>query len=118
MPRIAIDVDALVEDLLADFGFTARRGEWAAAFFSTTRVETERKEAEQIGDCLWLENHGIHAGLKNLWIACVECFADRFVRDACGVEFRDVEVVAKEVTRTRAIGCSRSCGQTHQSRLL
>src|ERR1044072_5597091 len=117
MPRIAVDVNALVEDLLADSRFTAGRGEWTASFFSTARVETEGKEPEQIGDCLWLENPGIRAGPAHSRIAGVEGFPDRFIRHSCGVEFRHVEVVAKEVTRAGPIGRSGGCRQTHQTRL-
>src|SRR6185503_7232409 len=106
MPRIAVDVYAFVEDLLAQFRLSARRGERAAALFSTPCVETESKEPEQIGYGLRLQNRGIHAGLENSWVASVQRFANRFVRYARGVEFRNVEVVAEEVTRARAVGCS------------
>src|SRR5262245_12684719 len=115
MPRIAVDVYALVEDLLADFRFTTERGELAATFFSTPCVETESKEPEQIGDSLRFENHGIGAGLEYMWIPSIECFADRFVRNARGVEFGNVEVVAKEVTGTGPVGCSGYGRQTHQT---
>ena len=97
MPRIAVDVDAFVEDLLADFCLSARRGEWTASFFSTASVEIESEEPEQIGDCLRLENRRIDTGFEHARITRVERFANRFVGDARGVEFRNVEMVAQEV---------------------
>src|SRR6185369_1732800 len=118
MPRIAVDVDALVEDLLTDFCFTAGRGERAATFFSASCVETKSEKTEQISDCLWLENHWIDAGIEHTWIASLECFPDRFVCDTRGVEFCNVEVVAKEVTGTGSVGCSGCGRQTHETRLL
>src|SRR5262245_55787945 len=118
MPRVAIDVDALVEDLLTDFGFTSGGGERAATFFSAACVETKSEKPEQIGDCLWLENHWIGAGLEHTRIASVERFTYRFVGDARGVEFRNVEVVAKKVTGTGPIGRSGGGRQTHETRLL
>src|SRR5215813_14220275 len=118
MPRIAVDVNALVENLLSDFALTTECAERAATFFSTPCVETKSEEPEQIGDCLGLENHGIDAGIEHPGIARIECFADRFVRNARGVEFGNVEVVAEEVTGTGPVGCSGSGRQTHKTRLL
>src|SRR5689334_16345540 len=108
MPRIAVDVYALVADLLAEFRFAAGRGERTPTFFSTACVETECKEPEQIGNCLRLENRRINTGLEHARVASIKCFADRFVCDARGVEFRNVKMVAKKVTGTGAIGCSGS----------
>ncbi len=98
MPRIAVDVYALVEDLFAEFRLAAGRGKRTAAFFSTACVETESEEPEQIGDCLRFENRRINAGFEHTRIARIQRFANRFVRDASGVEFRDVEMVSQEVS--------------------
>src|ERR1700752_4420206 len=117
MPRIAIDVDSLVEDLFADFRFTTRQREWTATLFSTPRVKTESKEPQQVGYCLRFENHGIRARLENFRIASLEGFANCFIGDASSVQLANVMVVAQKVTGARAIDCSCSGRQAHQARL-
>src|SRR6185503_16495989 len=106
MPRIAVDVDAFVEDLFAEFGLAAGSGERTAPFFSTASIEAEREEPEQICDCLWLEYRGINAGFENARVTSVECFANRFVGNTRGIEFRHIEVITKKIPGTRAVRCS------------
>src|SRR6185369_2406668 len=101
MPRITVDVYAVIENLLPEFCFAAGSGERAAAFFSTPCVESKSEKPQQIRNCLRLENRRIHAGFKHTRIASFKCFADRFVGDARTVEFRNVEMIAEEVTGAR-----------------
>src|ERR1044072_9480650 len=108
MPRIAVNVDALVEDFFPKLRFATRQREWTTSFFSTPRVKTERKESEQVGNCLRFENHRICARLEHSRIASIERFANRFICDTSSIEFADVEVVAQEVTGTGGVRCSRS----------
>src|ERR1041384_4732800 len=116
MPWITVNINALVEDLFADFCFATRQREWTTSFFSTTRVKTECKESEQVGNCLRFENHRIRARLENSRIASIERFANRFICNASSVEFADVKVIAQEVTGTRSVRYSCSGRQTHQTR--
>src|ERR1041384_7846074 len=97
MPRIAVDVDAFVEDLFTEFGLAAGRGKRTTTFLSTARVETKRKKPEQIGNGLRFENRRIHAGFEHARISRFDGFANRFVCDAGGIEFRHVEMVPQKV---------------------
>src|SRR4030095_5983657 len=85
-------------------------------FFSTTRVELERHEPKQVGDCLRFEYRRIDTRFKHARITRIERFADRLVRDARGVEFRDVEMVSQKVTGAGAVGRAGSSRQAHQTR--
>ena len=69
MPRIAVNIQPLVEDLLADFRLTTRRGKRTAPFFSTARVETERELAHEIRNGLRFEYRRIHSGFQHARIA-------------------------------------------------
>src|SRR6185295_15501069 len=118
MPRIAINIDALVKDLFAELRLATRQREWTTSFFSTPGVKTERKKSQQVGNCLRFENHGICARLENSRVARIERFANRLIGDASRVEFADVKVVAQEVTGTGSVRGSCSGRQTHQTRSL
>ena len=98
MPWVAINVDALVKNLLTDFGLSTRRGERTATLFSAARVEIELKESDEIGDCLRFENRWINSRLQHARITRVESFANGFVCDARRVEFRNVEMVSQKVS--------------------
>src|ERR1700754_172853 len=116
MPRIAVDIDALVEDFLAQLCLASRRGKWTPAFFRTARVKTERKEPEQIRDGLWFEYRRVNAGFEHSRTACIECFTNRFVGDTRSIEFGNVEMITQEVTGAAAVRCARGRCQTHQTR--
>ena len=109
MPRVAVDVYALIENLFAEFCFSICRRKRTASFFSTACIEIESHKAGQIGNCLWLENRRINAWLQYAWITRVESLANRFVGDASSVEFCDVEMVSQKVSRTGPIVRSCSC---------
>src|SRR4026209_1414823 len=115
MPRIAINSNALIEDLFTDFSLTARQREGAVSFFSIPRVKTECKEPKQVGHGLRLKNYRICTGFENSRIPCIECFANCFVRNVTRIEFAYVEMVTQEISRTRSIWCARCCCQTHQT---
>ena len=102
---------------LAEFRFTAGRGEWTASFFSTASVKTESKEPEQVGHCLWLEYHRIDAGFEHARITSIERFANRFVCDASGVEFRDIKVIAKKISGTGPSGVRAVVDKLTEARL-
>src|SRR5262245_34189545 len=115
MPRVAVNIQPFVKDLLAHLRLVTGSGKRTAPFFGTTRVETESKLAHEISDCLWFEYRGIDAGLEHARIPGIERFTNRFVGDASGVEFRDVEMVAQEISRTGPIRRAGSHSQTHQT---
>ena len=98
MPRIAVDVYALVKNLFTDFRLSTRRRKRTTTFFRTARVKTKSKRAEQIRDCLRLEDHGICSRIERPRITCIECFANCFSGDAGSIEFGNVEMIAEEVT--------------------
>src|SRR6185503_7981632 len=104
MPWIADDADPLIENLLAEFCFTLKRGIWAAAFVSASCIEAK---ANQIVRRLRFENDWINSRFERARRSRCERLLNCLAADARGVEFRHVEVVSQKITGASAIRRAR-----------
>ena len=69
MPGIAVNVDALVKNLLTDFGLSPWRRKRTASLFSTASVKTKAKESKEVSDGLRLEYRRIDSGFEYAWVS-------------------------------------------------
>ena len=108
MPRIAVDVDAFVEDLLAEFRFAARRENGlrpsSALRASKLKAKNPSRSATACGSRIAGYTPG--SSTRGLRASSALRIASPATR---GVEFRNVEVIAKKVTGAGSVGCSGRC---------
>src|SRR5215472_2623204 len=112
MPRIAVEIETLVEDLFADLCAAVRRRVRAAAFVGAAGIEPE---LDEIASSLSFENHRINARLECARVARGQGFVDGLASDAIRIELSDIEMGAQKITRTAAIGRSSGNGEANQT---
>src|ERR1700752_5525065 len=103
MPWIAVDVQALIEDLFADSGLPTRRRQRTATFFGAASVEIEREEAQQICHRLRFKNRRIYSGFHYAGTAPAGSFEDRFARDTSSIKLSNIKMVAEKIARAAAV---------------
>ena len=108
MPRIAVDRDPFVKDLVAETRSAADFRINAAALIGVAGVECETEIPDKIGNGLRFEDHCVNARIDRPGIPAFEGLSDRLTCDAIGIELRNVVVAAKKVARARAVRRSRS----------
>src|SRR6266849_2313738 len=101
MPGIAIDIEALIENRLAEFGLSAGSGIRAAALVGAARIEAEPDEVVRR---LRFQDDGINARFKRARVFGGERLLDGFPADTGGIEFGHVKMVAQVITRAAAVG--------------
>src|SRR5579859_1724901 len=115
MPRIAVEVDLLVKDPLADFSFAPGRSVRAAAFVGAPGVEAK---ADEIARRLCFQNHCICPRIECAGILRTEGLLDGFASDAFGVELCNIKMVAQEIARAGAARGPGGDGEAGQAAAL
>ena len=100
MPRVAIDVDALVEDLFPDLGLAPGSRIRAAALIGAPRIEAQ---ADQIVSRLGFKNNGIDPRFKCVRIFRGQRLFDGFPANSPGVELRNIKMVAEKITGAASV---------------
>src|SRR6185503_15866419 len=113
MPGVTKNIDAFVENLLAQPGFSCGRGVGAAAFISAAGIEAK---AEQVVGGLGLQDNGINTRLEGMRILRLKRLSDGFAANARRVEFRHVEMIAQEIAGTSSIRRARRHREADQTR--
>src|SRR6266581_168489 len=113
MPGIAIDVEALIKNRLAEFGLPAGSRIRAAALIGAARIEAEPDEVVRR---LRFQDDGINARFKRARVFGGERLLDGFLADASGIEFGHVKMVPQEIARAAAVGRPRGYGEADQAR--
>ncbi len=107
MLRIAVQVDALVEQGLPDARLAVLGREGAPSFVCRPRIEAVGQETHQIGHCLGLEDDRVDARFDALRLLRPNRLAHRLPGDPLHVQACEIEVIASEVSRTGAIRAAR-----------
>src|SRR5713101_4475501 len=113
MPGIARDIEALIENRLAEFGLAAGSRIWTAALIGAARIEAE---FEKVVRRLRFQDDGINARFKRARVFGGQRLLDGFPADAGGIEFGHVKMVAQKITRAAAVGRPRGYGEADQAR--
>ena len=107
MLRIAVQIDALVEQGLADARLAVLGREGAPSFVCRPRIEAVGQETHEIGHRLGLEDDRVDARFDALRLLRPNRLAHRLSGDPLYVQAREIEVIACEVPRTGAISAAR-----------
>ena len=113
MPRIAVDRDLVVKDLLTETRSSADLRVHTATFVGVPGVEGEAEISYQIRNSLRLEDHGINSRIDGSRISAFERLADRFTSDPICIELRNVVVTPEKISRACSVRRSRRNRQTH-----
>src|SRR5829696_5097428 len=103
MRRVAIQVQPLVDQRLADARLPVLSGKRAAPLVSGSRVEAAGQEPDEISDGLRLEDDRVDAWLDRLRLARSDCLANSLIDDVLRIEACEIEVIGGEVPRPGAI---------------
>ena len=112
MPGIAIDIEALIENRLAELGLAAGSRIRTAALIGAARIEAE---LDQVVRRLRFQDDGINARFKRARVFGGERLLDGFPADAGGIEFGHVKMVPQEITRAAAVGRPCRYGEADQA---
>src|SRR5204863_2220147 len=104
--RVAVQVQAFVEQLLAHARLAVLRRERAATFLGGAGVEGRGQKAEQVGNRLRLENYRVRRGLDRLRVLRTDRLADRLFRDVLCIQSGEIEVVAGVIPRSGSVGAA------------
>src|SRR6266487_4799390 len=115
MPGIAVNTQAFIEDLFAEFGLAARGGVGAAAFVGAARIEVE---ADEVVGRLCFEDDRINSRLQRTRIFGIQRPLNSYPADARGVEFRNVKMIAQKKPGAGAVRCPRGDREAHKARAL
>jgi len=99
MPRVAVNVDAIVEDFFSDPCFPVFRRVRTAAFIGAAGIEAE---AEQVVGGLGFEDDGVGAGVEQTRVFGGDGFLNGFSANAGRIQLGDVKVVAENYPELRA----------------